>query len=177
MTNIYTIYKATNTINGKCYIGFDSDWPNRKAVHKCNSKKDKNKKYHFYRAINKYGWENFQWEIIYQSKDKKHTLTKIEPYFIKFYNSYNEGYNMTFGGEGVFVQSVSLETRKKQSLAKIGHKMRIKFWSFLSPNGEVVEFYDLKNFCKEKELNQSNMTAVAYGRRPHHKGWKYVSHQ
>ena len=35
--NIYTIYRATNTINGKVYIGFDSAWPKRKRGHKSSA--------------------------------------------------------------------------------------------------------------------------------------------
>jgi len=35
--NIYSIYKATNKITGKIYIGFDSNWPKRKKRHLSNS--------------------------------------------------------------------------------------------------------------------------------------------
>lgn len=100
--NIYTIYRATNTINGKCYIGFDSSWPKRLYEHKQSSK---NADQVFYRAIRKYGWEKFSWEILYQSNDGIHTLSVMEPFFIKENNSYirvknSNGYNMTIGGEG-----------------------------------------------------------------------------
>jgi len=97
MSSIYSIYKATNTITGKCYIGFDSDWPNRQKSHKRSAKKTNNTK--FYNAIRKYGWENFNWEVLYRSKDKDHTLNIMEPYFIKENNSLNNGYNMTIGGD------------------------------------------------------------------------------
>lgn len=65
-TKIYTIYKATNLITNKCYIGFDSCWPNRIKTHK-NSKK----KYKFQRAAVKYGWESFEWEILYKKVKTK----------------------------------------------------------------------------------------------------------
>ena len=63
--NIYTIYKATNTINGKVYIGFDSKWPRRAQDHKSSSFNEKHKDHHsyFHRAIRKYGWNNFIWEV------------------------------------------------------------------------------------------------------------------
>ena len=97
---IFTIYKATNIINGKIYIGFDSKWPNRQKNHKNSYLKLGQK---FYRAIRKYGWDNFEWSVIYQSKDKQHTLTVMEPFFIKQYNSFGQyGYNLTTGGEGTF---------------------------------------------------------------------------
>jgi group I intron endonuclease len=109
---IYTIYKAVNQVNGKVYIGFDSNWPNRVKVHKTSSKKQN---YKFYRAIRKYGWDNFQWDIIYQSKDKEHTLSVMETYFIEQYNSFNDGYNSTLGGDGTFGHFISEESKKKIS--------------------------------------------------------------
>lgn len=96
--NIYSIYKATNTINGKVYVGFDSHWPKRKSEHKSAAIRDTsyNK---FYNAIKKYGWESFVWEIVYQSIDGDHCLNTMESYFISEYNSLAEGYNSTRGGE------------------------------------------------------------------------------
>ena len=94
-----TIYKATNKITGKSYIGFDSSWPNRKRKHKINSISREGK---FYDSIRKHGWDNFVWEIIYQSEDKEHCLNVMEPLFIKENNSFHNGYNMTEGGEGCF---------------------------------------------------------------------------
>lgn len=131
MSNIYTIYKATNNVNGKFYIGFASKWPQRKNSHKWYSKKRKNI---FYNAIRKYGWEAFSWEVIYQSKDKDHTLKEMEPYFIKENKSYdrNFGYNMTIGGEGTFGyvhinhpmkgKPQSEESKEKNRQSQIGRK-------------------------------------------------------
>lgn len=96
---IYSIYKATNVINGKSYIGFDSKWPQRLKKHKQNYKNENRK---FYDAIKKYGWNNFEWNILYQSYDGIHCLKEMESYFIKEYNSFHNGYNMTLGGEGTF---------------------------------------------------------------------------
>jgi len=115
---IYTIYKAVNIINGKVYIGFDSKWPKRKIEHKSRSKKENN--YKFYNAINKYGWDNFEWFIIYQSKDREHTLKVMETFFIKQYDSFNVGYNMTIGGDGTFGNKTWLGRKhKKETIEKI----------------------------------------------------------
>ena len=94
--NIYSIYKATCIITNQCYIGFDSNWPNRKKSHKRESKKNSNIK--FYNAIKKYGWDNFEWEVIYRSKDDVHCLNVMEEYFINEYNSTKNGLNTTPGG-------------------------------------------------------------------------------
>jgi hypothetical protein len=95
-----TIYKATNKITGKSYIGFDSSWPNRKRKHKINASTGREGK--FYDSIRKHGWNNFVWSIIYQSKDREYCLNVMEPQLIKEYNTFNSGYNMTEGGEGCF---------------------------------------------------------------------------
>lgn len=96
---IYTIYKSVNTKTGKVYVGFDSKWPNRVKVHKSSSKNQDSK---FYRSIRKYGWDNFEWSVLYQSKDKQHTLKEMESYFINEYDSFHNGYNSTLGGDGIF---------------------------------------------------------------------------
>ena len=115
--NIYSIYRAVNKVNGKIYIGFDSNWPHRKNSHKCYHKEAKNK---FHRAIKKYGWDNFDWEIIYQSKDMLHTLNVMERYFIKQYDSFKNGYNSTLGGEGSFGKKQSEYNRKMLSESRRG---------------------------------------------------------
>jgi group I intron endonuclease len=110
--NIYTIYKATNKINGKSYIGFDSNWPTRISNHKRNAIKKGGR---FYTAIRKYGWEEFEWSVLYQSHLKEHTHLVMEEYFIREYNShvdFGHGYNMSMGGDG---GNRSMETRKKMS--------------------------------------------------------------
>lgn len=109
---IHTIYKSVNTKTGKVYIGFDSNWPNRVSVHKSSYKKQD---YKFYRSIRKYGWDSFDWSVVYQSYDREHTLNVMEKYFIKEYDSYNNGYNSTLGGDGCFGLILSAEARKKIS--------------------------------------------------------------
>ncbi len=115
--SIYTIYKSVNTKTGKVYIGFDSKWPNRLRIHKSTSKNQDSK---FYRAIRKYGWDNFEWSVIYQSKDKQHTLKTMETYFITEYNSMKNGYNSTLGGDGTLGRKRTTEERIKQSLSTKG---------------------------------------------------------
>lgn len=109
--NIYTIYKATNIVNGKSYIGFTKNFSERLETHLKSINKSK---LAFHCAINKYGVDKFKWEIIYQSKDYHHTKNEMEAYFILEYNTHvnnKRGYNMTSGGDGL--SNPSLETREK----------------------------------------------------------------
>jgi len=117
---IYSIYKATNKVNNKVYIGFDYNWPSRKQTHFYNHRSKSCPKWAFYGALKKYGWDNFIWEVIYQSKEKEHTLKTMENYFINEYRSYIGfsgcmGYNSTLGGEGTFGKFQSKKNKQKMS--------------------------------------------------------------
>jgi group I intron endonuclease len=98
---IYTIYRVTNTVNNKCYVGFTSNFKKRKFRHLKDANSDSTTAI-FHRAIKKWGEDSFKWEELYQSRDADHTLNVMEPHFITENNSHksNWGYNMTFGGEG-----------------------------------------------------------------------------
>jgi len=101
----YTIYRARNAVNDKVYIGFTSRWPNRISGHDYDRRYNKSDNKAFYNAIKKYGWDNFVWEAIYQSKDYEHTLKVMESHFINEHRSWvgfenSNGYNITKGGEG-----------------------------------------------------------------------------
>jgi len=97
------------------YIGFDSSWPKRKQDHKSSSKYEDNNK--FYNAIRKYGWDNFVWEIVYQSTDYAHTLNVMEPYFIVEHNSLVDGYNTDAGGVGGHLGATWWNNGVKNSLS------------------------------------------------------------
>lgn len=93
------LYKATCLITGQSYIGLTKDYNKRKQEHKSRTKTDDtNNK--FYNALRRYGWDLFEWQIIYESWDYLHTRDIMEPYFIREYDSYHNGYNSTMGGDG-----------------------------------------------------------------------------
>ena len=107
--------------NGKVYIGITSRRPKARWV--CGNGYIKNE--HFYRAIQKYGWENIEHIIVEQNLPKK-DAAELEIKLIKEYksNDYKFGYNMSsggeFGGSGVIV---SQETRAKLSQKRKGRKL------------------------------------------------------
>lgn len=103
------IYKVENLINGKVYIGQTRRSVNaRWNEHKVKSKKfkpDGNGNY-FYRALLKYGYDNFSITeldcVLYANKDQLiKKLNDLEVYYINKYNSNNKskGYNSTSGGD------------------------------------------------------------------------------
>jgi hypothetical protein len=91
------IYLITNTINGKVYVGKTEDSiEHRFKEHICDSRKERCKNRPLYRAMNKYGVENFKVELIEETD-----IPEIrEEYWIEYYNSYHNGYNATRGGDG-----------------------------------------------------------------------------
>lgn len=162
MSSIYSIYKATNTINNKVYIGFTSKWPLRIIQHKSHSK---NSKTAFHRALRKYGENNFNWELLYQSKDLQHTVSTMEPHFISEYNSFGEGgYNLTEGGEGTLGMKYTKETKLMWSKQRkgSGNGMYGKK-GVLNPNfGKHCHTDEFKSFRRQqmKDNNPSKLYRV-----------------
>lgn len=94
------IYKITNKINNKIYIGKALNIERRWAVHKFYTSHEA-PSYAIYNAIHKYGLENFLFEIIEECPLNSEILSQREQYWITYYHSFEEGYNETRGGEGV----------------------------------------------------------------------------
>lgn len=99
------IYKIQNKINSKIYIGLSIDIENRIKVHFLRYENENSSEYNktLYRAIRKYGKENFDIVILEECKQKE--LYDKEKYYILKYNSYKNGYNETPGGEGVVINA------------------------------------------------------------------------
>lgn len=92
------IYKYTNKINNNIYIGLSSNIEKRYQQHLTASKQI-NPKMTIDKAIKKYGIENFLFEIVELCNENQ--LDEKEKYWIKYYNSYNNGYNETVGGRSL----------------------------------------------------------------------------
>jgi group I intron endonuclease len=90
------IYKVTNEINNKCYIGQTINYLSRRKYQHLYKSKNKSKLV-FHRAIRKYGEENFKWEVL-ENCDYIYQLNEMEHHYIKQYKSkLPNGYNMTDG--------------------------------------------------------------------------------
>lgn len=89
------IYKITNTTNNKCYIGQSRDIEARWAKHLSAYKSSPD--WELYRAFKKYGISAFKFEVIEECSIEE--LNEREIYWIAQYDSFNNGYNMTLGGE------------------------------------------------------------------------------
>lgn len=103
------IYKITNKVNGKVYIGQSKNLENRKLEHFYNMKQ---RNQALYTAMRKYGIENFEFTVL-QECDVE-LLDCLEVYYIGLYNSYlGGGYNMTTGGQGVSFKGNRVDGRSR----------------------------------------------------------------
>lgn len=93
------IYKITNILNDKSYIGQSINIYQRWAEHKyiATHKIERFKNNKFYNAIKKYGLENFSFDILEETSIEK--LDEKERFWINYYNSFYNGYNSTLGGQ------------------------------------------------------------------------------
>lgn len=92
------IYKFINKVNGKVYVGKTTNFTERIKKHYRRFLSGEQSNLALYRALKKYGWENFSIEKIEECSEEK--LNERECYWIEYYDSYFNGYNETRGGDG-----------------------------------------------------------------------------
>lgn len=178
------VYKITNTINGKMYFGFtERPIKERWAEHKAPCRLERETV--LYKAIKKYGIENFTIEEVFNSINSLEALRK-EREFIEQYNTYGQGgYNSTLGGDK---QVFTPEIKAKISASKMGHfvseETRHKVSNGLKSHfskynkeerrkmlghnqsswiiyhkGELQEVNNLKDYCKMHNLKYESLVA------------------
>lgn len=110
----YIVYRHTSP-NGKIYIGITCGSMTSRAGK--NGRRYSGNE-HFYRAIQKYGWDNFQHDILYSNLTKEEAC-ELETSLIAEYkaNQYDFGYNICDGGEGRSGDHQSDDTKKLISVA------------------------------------------------------------
>lgn len=103
------IYKITNKINGKVYIGQTTKTlQHRKQQHLQCVTNGLNR--HLYNAMRKYGVENFEFEEVCHTNSKSE-LNYLEAKFITEYDSVRNGYNMGYGGDNNVMFSDEVKTK------------------------------------------------------------------
>lgn len=94
------IYFIINKINNKRYVGQTTNYSRRRSEHFLKLKENRHPNIKLQNAWNKYGENNFVTEKITYENLTKEELDEAEKYYIQYYNSKNNGYNMTLGGTG-----------------------------------------------------------------------------
>lgn len=153
---LWTLYKHTSPSN-KIYIGVTSQsiskrWQNGRGYIT---------QQRFYRAIEKYGWDNFKHEILFTNLTSKEAEQK-ERELISFYRSNDKryGYNIDNGGNSI--GTVSEERKQKLSLIHKGRKFTPEHIKKLrdAKQGEKHNMYGKHH----SEETKAKMRASALGR-------------
>ena len=118
--NNYVVYRHTNKINGKVYIGItcqnpEARWKNGLGYRGCTL---------FDNAIQKYGWDNFEHDILFDGLSRDEAIHMEETLISEYHANEREyGYNLTSGGENNIPSDT---TRQKMSEVMSGpaNKMR-----------------------------------------------------
>ena len=118
MSRNYKVYVHINKINGKSYYGITS----RKVEYRWVNGKGYQKQPYFWNEINKYGWDNFTHEVLFNNltKDEAEWLEKM---YIALYDTTDRenGYNISFGD----TQKGCKRTEEQRKRISEGHKKRI----------------------------------------------------
>ncbi len=125
------IYKITNVITNKVYIGQTTKTLSERIQNHHNSMVS-NVNTHLYNAMRKYGWDNFKFEIIAEAQTQQE-LDELETYYIQLYDSIQNGYNMTPGGNNNPMRSVVVsekhiaKMRSPEVRKKISESMKASY--------------------------------------------------
>lgn len=164
---MYKIYKYTNLINGKIYIGQTKNTLEQRAINGTNYKGST----YFYNAIQKYGWNNFKPEILEDNLTLEEANQK-EEYYISLFDSTNPeiGYNIRLGGNN---------SQVAESTKKIISSKAIERYKDKTKNPMYGKTHSIESIHKMSEL-KSGKSNPMYGRKlskesrkkisEHHKG-------
>ena len=117
------IYKIVNLVNDKVYVGSAVNAENRWYKHKSRLRLNKHHSIKLQNSWNKYGFNNFKFEIIEECNQEK--LIEREQYYIDSYDSYNNGYNCNPMAGSSLGRKCSYETKIKIGKANTGNKNRL----------------------------------------------------
>lgn len=177
--NIGIVYKYTSP-DGNCYIGQTMFPRKRQAEHKRNASQGYKGK--FYEAVRKFGWDSFQYEVLYTIIDddiqkRQDILNEKEVYYIRKYNSFYDGYNSTIGGNQYcgelhpsFGTKLSKEHKKKLK------DSRVRQVSQYSASGKFIRsYYSAAEASRETGIDSSSIIKTCKGiyRNSGNFQWKY----
>ena len=155
------IYKITNLINNKLYIGQTCKTLNeRMLTHKNSMISGVNT--HLYNAMRRYGWENFKFEVVCKATSQEE-LDELEVYYIDYYDTYRHGYNMTLGGSTnpMVCKAVKEKHDNIMRSESVRNKIRDSVKQYFAENGGVSEKTRKKLSDQKKSFYASESGAKA----------------
>ena len=158
----WTIYKLTNTVNGKCYIGQTCDFKRRINVHRLAKSKQG-----IHCAIRIHGWHNFAVDVLLDNLSKAEG-NYWESLFIKTFDSKRKGYNDTDGGDGVDSETArrtqnTLLVEGRHNFQAIDHRERQRQWLSNPENRKLMSESQIRRFANpENRKKQSERIKAAW---------------
>ena len=134
MNTVYGIHFE----NDKWYIGRTNDFARRKSEHLQELHRESHQHYAKVRAMKKYKYEF----IILEENILDENIAEREKFWIAYYDSYQNGYNMTFGGEG-FERVASEDHSQAKLKLKEVQEIRKLLRETDIPYGEIAEQYNI----------------------------------
>ena len=160
------IYLITNTVNNKHYVGQAINLRKRLSSH-LHTIINKTSLQHIllYRAVEKHGIDNFKFEIIEtieltSKEETKKILDELEIRYIEEYDSYNNGYNQTKGGDGgILGYKMTPEQVEKIKInsKRIACDGRYKVYCLNIHTLEVIESVNLSELSKILNIKESSV--------------------
>lgn len=150
------IYKITNKLNNKCYVGQTINTPESRWKRHQQDAKSGRLHTHFANAIRKYGAENFVLEVIDTAKTQEE-LTEKESSWIRHYNSIKEGYNETDAAEKSGGNTYKSKT--EEELKIIGEKIAKTKTGGKNINARAVKCHNIEtdeeyHFSSQAEMQK-----------------------
>lgn len=161
---MYCVYKITNLINQKIYIGSSIDYKRRWAQHKNNSLNPNSKTYYYplYCAFRKYGIENFSFEVISTDFNSIEDMQNYEHNMIIQYNSLENGYNQTLNTNNILLD----ENLRRKELEKRSQKC-----AQVDKNNKIIEIYDSYNDAARKNNEPDQANSIRKVCKGEHSSW------
>lgn len=135
------IYKITNKVNGKSYIGKTLKSVEDRFSEHCRERvRDRCKNRPLYRAMNKYGVENFEVSVLEEITDI--AASEREIFWIDHFGTYSKGYNATKGGDGkqLIDHDKVIELAKTKTAPQIAKELNCDLSSIHS----ICKIYNIK---------------------------------
>ncbi len=162
------IYSIINKISGKMYIGQSVDIYSRWKGHWKQVRQGSTSIIH--NAMRSYGKHNFDMHII--ELCDKNIINEREIFWINFYNTYNNGYNLTTGGEGVKNKIFTQDEKESYRTLSIGSNKPILQFDF---NGNLIkEWFGVREAGKKTGLNPTTILACLKNRKNCFTAYGYI---
>ena len=117
-----------------------------------------------------------QWEVLkWRAKNREECEVEFTSYADfkdwALNNGWVKGLSVCRNGD---VGNYSRTNCRMDTIQSNTEEVMAKTYTFLSPDGEEITFFNMRKFCRENGLDSSGMVKVSKGKITNHKGWKFI---